>query len=639
MWTINDFPAYGNMSGWSTKGYLACPNCNNNASSQGLRSKIGYMGARRHLPKNHTWRTSKLFNDQTEHRSKPLELSGDQILEQIDSGTYKPYGKHPQNRKRQRNEHQNLNWSKRSIMFDLPYWKTLKLRHNLDVMHIEKNICDNVIGTLLSVDEKNKDTDKARLDLEDMKIPNISNCVNAQAGKLSGLKSHDSHVLIQRLLPIGMRGYLNKEIGTTLFELGNFFKQLCSKTLRRSDLHKLDEQIVLILCKLEMLFPPAFFDVMVHLAIHLPREAMLGGPVQYRWMYPIERLLGRLKGFVANKAHPEGSIAEAYISKECTTFCSMYLDGVETLFNHPERNYDMGDRGLGLAVFTQTGAQELVTPKAGAFDIENRHRKEFPKWFKDHMNELRSQHSPEATDDMWSLANGPSGLANTYSGCICNGVRYHTIDRDNRRKSQNSGLVMEGEHEGQLIHFYGHLCRVWELNYLFTRRIVLFQCEWFNSGSSRTMRVEPHFTTVDVTSRWYKDDSFVLPSQVEQVFYVNDTKLGTSWRVVEKFQHRGIWDVPEMDVVQPDDVFQQEETTEVVPTMAIDDDVDLRRDDIESEIIPMEVLQSVRGVEAKGVTDDAFICDDEDGLMREGDDTDEEYDLQSDFDTDVDVES
>ncbi|CAL5428865.1 unnamed protein product [Camellia sinensis] len=62
MWTINDFPAYGNMSGWSTKGYLACPNCNNNALSQGLRSKIGYMGARRHLPENHTWRTKEDAN-------------------------------------------------------------------------------------------------------------------------------------------------------------------------------------------------------------------------------------------------------------------------------------------------------------------------------------------------------------------------------------------------------------------------------------------------------------------------------------------------------------------------------------------------------------------------------------------------
>lgn len=48
---------------------------------------------------------------------------------------------------------------------------------------------------------------------------------------------------------------------------------------------------MLILCKLEKIFPPAFFDVMVHLAVHLPREAMLAGPVQYRWMYPIERYL------------------------------------------------------------------------------------------------------------------------------------------------------------------------------------------------------------------------------------------------------------------------------------------------------------------------------------------------------------
>ena len=41
--------------------------------------------------------------------------------------------------------------------------ETLKLQHNLDVMHIEKNICDNLVGTLLSIDGKNKDTDKASL--------------------------------------------------------------------------------------------------------------------------------------------------------------------------------------------------------------------------------------------------------------------------------------------------------------------------------------------------------------------------------------------------------------------------------------------------------------------------------------------
>jgi len=80
------------------------------------------------------------------------------------------------------------------------------------------------------------------------------------------------------------------------------------------------DNIVIILCKLEQIFPPAFFDIMVHVAIHLPREAELAGPVQYRWMYPIERTLGRYKRYVRNKARPEGSIAECYVANECLPF-------------------------------------------------------------------------------------------------------------------------------------------------------------------------------------------------------------------------------------------------------------------------------------------------------------------------------
>ncbi|XP_038976736.1 uncharacterized protein LOC120107516 [Phoenix dactylifera] len=80
---------------------------------------------------------------------------------------------------------------------------------------------------------------------------------------------------------------------------------------------------------------------MVHLVIHLVGEAKLGGPVHHRWMYPIERYLVRLKEYVRNRAYPEGSIAEGYIADECLTFCSRYLEGVETAFNRPQRNYDI----------------------------------------------------------------------------------------------------------------------------------------------------------------------------------------------------------------------------------------------------------------------------------------------------------
>jgi hypothetical protein len=125
--------------------------------------------------------------------------------------------------------------------------------------------------------------------------------------------------------------------------------------------------IVVILCKMEQIFSPAFFDVMVHLAIHLPREAELGGPVQNRWMYPMERTLGKHKRRVRNKARPEASIVEAYLVDECLTFCSMYLRGIETRWSREERNVDgcLEEMQEGLDVFSQRvrplGAGKYVT--------------------------------------------------------------------------------------------------------------------------------------------------------------------------------------------------------------------------------------------------------------------------------------
>ncbi|BAT89774.1 hypothetical protein VIGAN_06083000, partial [Vigna angularis var. angularis] len=79
---------------------------------------------------------------------------------------------------------------------------------------------------------------------------------------------------------------------------------------------------------------------MVHLIVHLVEDVKLGGPVQYRWMYPIERYLGKLKSYVHNKAQAEGSKAEGYMVEECLTFCSRYLDGIEIVFNRLRRVND-----------------------------------------------------------------------------------------------------------------------------------------------------------------------------------------------------------------------------------------------------------------------------------------------------------
>ena len=58
MWTVNGFPAYGYLSGWSTNGYKACPTYKEDTTSVRLRDKLSYIGHRRFLPPDHLWRKS-----------------------------------------------------------------------------------------------------------------------------------------------------------------------------------------------------------------------------------------------------------------------------------------------------------------------------------------------------------------------------------------------------------------------------------------------------------------------------------------------------------------------------------------------------------------------------------------------------
>ena len=52
------------------------------------------------------------------------------------------------------------------FFWDLPYWKTNIIRHNLDVMHIEKKVFDNIFNTILNFKGRSKDNAKSRADLQ-----------------------------------------------------------------------------------------------------------------------------------------------------------------------------------------------------------------------------------------------------------------------------------------------------------------------------------------------------------------------------------------------------------------------------------------------------------------------------------------
>uniref|UniRef100_A0A0V0GUU4 Putative ovule protein n=1 Tax=Solanum chacoense TaxID=4108 RepID=A0A0V0GUU4_SOLCH len=86
MWTINDFPAYGSLSGWCTNGQFACPCCNISTQSKGLKhgKKFCFMGHRCFLIQGHKYRNdAKSFDGTKELRPAPSPISGSQVINQV----------------------------------------------------------------------------------------------------------------------------------------------------------------------------------------------------------------------------------------------------------------------------------------------------------------------------------------------------------------------------------------------------------------------------------------------------------------------------------------------------------------------------------------------------------------------------
>ena len=125
---------------------------------------------------------------------------------------------------------------------------------------------------------------------------------------------------MQQLLPVAIKGIMKDEVRTTITKLCIFFNVICNKVIDIEKLDELENEGYMILSQLEMYFPPAFFDIMVHLIIHLVREIRLCVPVYLRWMYPFERYIKILKGYSKNPYRPKASIIERYVVEEAVDF-------------------------------------------------------------------------------------------------------------------------------------------------------------------------------------------------------------------------------------------------------------------------------------------------------------------------------
>ena len=118
---------------------------------------------------------------------------------------------------------------------------------------------------------------------------NISHCVKLKECKISGMKSHDNHILMQQLFPIAIYGSLPHEVSRPLIGLSCFFREICSEVLNVDELRALEKKIAVTLCELERIFPLSFFTMMVYLVMHLASVAKVADPIHYLWMYPIKK--------------------------------------------------------------------------------------------------------------------------------------------------------------------------------------------------------------------------------------------------------------------------------------------------------------------------------------------------------------
>ena len=267
-------------------------------------------------------------------------------------------------------------------------------------MHCEKNLAQNIVHTILGT----KDVPSVREDMRESKIrahlwlvpspgsssavesqtmppapyclskiektkflevllsfkgptgfsSSLARCVTTQK-KLSRLKSHDFHHLMQQILPLATMKLLDDGVRLAIGRVSRVWRNICAKVQDPSQYSSLLMDVAFTLCILEIHFPPSFFDVMTHLMLHLVEELDLCGPVSIRWMYPIERYLKTLKGFVRNKARPEASMAEGYLLDESLGFLSEYMSDAKGTEN---RTWDLEeDPGVGGIVLEGAGKE------------------------------------------------------------------------------------------------------------------------------------------------------------------------------------------------------------------------------------------------------------------------------------------
>src|SRR5437667_1335559 len=285
------------------------------------------MRSRRLLPPSHRYRKMRKEFDGTEEKDRaPKHLEGKLVFELVKNikvvfGKKVAKGKETTKKRKKStesdeqrketggHEEDETGFKKVSIFFKyLPYWKDLDILHAIDVMHIEKNVCDSILGILLDIKGKMKEGLKSRKDFVDLNIrhklhpeerangkyflpaasynltidgkkaickclrgvrvptgysSNIKNLVSMKDLKLVGMKSHDCHVMMTQMLPIAIRCIKPAYIKLAVTRLCHFLNAIAHKVIDPAELSAINIDIAKKLLIIEIGLHVSIFDQMI----------------------------------------------------------------------------------------------------------------------------------------------------------------------------------------------------------------------------------------------------------------------------------------------------------------------------------------------------------------------------------------
>ncbi|XP_058774567.1 uncharacterized protein LOC131648855 [Vicia villosa] len=489
MWTINDFPAYAMLSGWGTHGKMGCPHCMDK---------------------------TKAFTLDEGGKKK-------NFFEKVFNTVMDVQGKTKDNEKARKDMELYCN-RKDLELKTLPNGKLLKPKATYSLTPQEAKLVCRWL---------------TELRMPDGYASNLARCANANTGKLTGMKSHDCHVFMERFLPIAFSS-LPTQVLNPLTEISQFFRDICASILRVDDLLQLDQDIPLILCK---------------------------------WMYPVERFMGDSKRLVKNKAKVEGSICAYYLHRETSHFCSHYFNHMMLIpritrneVNVPERSqFTLSIFGLPGRSSGKTNVQWMTEKELQSAHV---HVLIICVEVKPYI-ELYNNFHYELTGEQATTTNihayFPSWFKQQLHTSFVNGYKFHSDEWTEGKKTINSGMFLKRVTDGGEDDFYGVITHIYELEYNYLdseNKVVLFYCDW-----------QVYFVPYPSIQRAKHDWCVAIKSKPIGHIETDDLVEDLAYQVDEMSQNNHVTEVEQLTSLCDNEVEgQQVDASILLPSNNVDED-------------------------------------------------------------------